>query len=79
MVFIYAIFDKYSREVYVGMTNNIERRLSEHKRGQSFYTRKFKDIVLIHKEEYNDYKTARKREKYLKSGCGKEFLKSLLL
>jgi len=78
MIIVYAIYDKYTREIYVGLTNDIERRISEHKRGQSRYTRKFKDIKLIYTEYCNDYTSARKREKYLKSGCGKEFLKMLI-
>ena len=78
MVVVYAIFDNDINEIYVGITNNLARRLTEHKRGQSFYTRKFKKIILFHYEECPDYRLARTREKYLKSGCGKEFLKSLL-
>lgn len=79
MIVVYAIFDNVSREIYVGMTNSVERRLAEHKRGQSEYTRKFKDISLFYKEEFSNYKEARVKEKYLKSGCGKEFLKRLLV
>ena len=60
------------------MTNNLDRRLSEHKRGQSKYTRKFKNIELIYTEEFENYKLGRKREKYLKSGCGRTFLKKLI-
>ena len=60
------------------MTNDLGRRLSEHKRGQSFYTRNFSDFRLIYKEECEDYKKGRIREKYLKSGCGKELLKTLI-
>ncbi len=78
MITVYSLYDKILNEIYVGMTNDFERRLSEHKRGQSFYTRKFKSFVVLHKEEYPDYKIARKREKYLKSGIGKEFLRSLI-
>jgi len=76
MITVYAIFDKIIKEIYVGMTNDLERRLSEHKRGQSKYTKKFIDFILIYKEEFDSYINARKKEKYLKSGCGKEFLKS---
>ena len=78
MIYIYAIFDKSCNEIYVGLTNDLERRLVEHKRGQSRYTKKFKNPVLFYKEEALDYKKAREREKYLKSGCGKEYLKTKL-
>lgn len=77
MICVYAIRDKMIKEIYVGMTNDLERRLSEHRRGQSQYTRKFKDIELIYTEKFDDYSVARKKEKYLKSGCGKEFLRGL--
>lgn len=60
------------------MTNDLGRRLLEHERGQSKYTRKFSDFSLIYKEEFASYKLGRKKEKYLKSGCGKEFLKNLI-
>ena len=78
MIIVYSIYDKFYKEIYVGLTNDIERRIKEHKRGQTQYTRKFKNIKLFYKEEFEDYKTARKREKYFKSGCGKEFLKEKL-
>ena len=75
MITVYAIFDKCTRKIYVGLTNDINRRISEHKRGQSKYTRKYTGIDLFYSEELENYKKARIREKYLKSGCGKEFLK----
>ena len=78
MIFVYALFDRKSSEIYVGMTNNIERKVAEHRRGQSKYTRKFKSIECLLLEEYASYGEGRKREKYLKSGCGKEFLKEIL-
>lgn len=78
MITVYAILEPEFGEIYVGMSNNLERRLAEHKRGQSKYTKKFKNILLIYKEEYSDYKSARKREKYFKSDCGKEYLRTLI-
>ncbi|MBI2100624.1 MAG: GIY-YIG nuclease family protein [Candidatus Vogelbacteria bacterium] len=78
MILVYAICDRPSKEIYVGLTNNLERRIREHRRGQSFYTRRFRDFVVLYQEEYPDYRSARKREKYLKSGIGKEFLRSLI-
>ncbi len=78
MITVYAIYENDLKEIYVGMTNNIDRRLSEHKRGQSRYTKKFKSFILIHTETFEDYKEGRIREKYLKSGKGKELLKSKL-
>ena len=54
------------------MTNNIERRIKEHNLGYNKTTKAYKPFLLIYKG-----KKARGREKYLKSGIGKEFLKSI--
>lgn len=60
------------------MTNDLERRLSEHRRGQSFYTRRFKDFQVIYSKNFENYIEGRKKEKALKNASGKEFLKSLV-
>ncbi|MFZ3031892.1 MAG: GIY-YIG nuclease family protein [Candidatus Moraniibacteriota bacterium] len=78
MITVYALYDKHLEEIYVGMTNNLARRLSEHKRGQSFYTKKFKEFNLIFSQEFENYTDGRKKEKYLKHGSGKEFLRTLV-
>ncbi len=77
-IFVYAIYDTYSKEIYVGMSKNVAQRLSEHRQGKSKYTKKFKDIMLFYSEEYSSYEEARKREKQLKNSFGKAFLKSKL-
>jgi len=75
-VTVYAIkFD--SGEIYVGISANLPRRLEEHRRRQSPSTRGFHgDFEVIHTEEAADYRTARSREKYLKSGPGRQILKA---
>lgn len=60
------------------MTNDLDRRIKEHNMGQNRSTKAYKPFELILKEEYATRDEARKREKYLKSGIGKEFLKKLL-
>jgi putative endonuclease len=64
--------------MYVGMTSDLERRVSDHNSGYNKTTKPYKpfDIVLV--EEYSTRILARQREKYLKSGIGKEYLKSLI-
>lgn len=78
MVTVYALYDKGLKQIYVGMTNNIERRLRQHQQGESLYTRRFSDFVVIYTESCEDHGDGRKREKYLKSGFGKKFLKTLI-
>ena len=78
MITVYAIYDQILKEIYVGLTNNLTRRLQEHKSGNSKYTKKFKNIELFYFKEFANYKIAREYEKKLKSGYGKEFLKKEL-
>ena len=38
---------------YTGITDNINRRIEEHKKGYSLYTKQFSDIQLVHQEEFD--------------------------
>ena len=78
MFFVYAISSLNRNYIYVGLTNNITRRIEEHQRGSNRTTKAYRPFKLILLEEYKTRVEARKREKYLKSGIGKEFLKSLI-
>jgi len=53
--------------LYIGVTNNLERRISEHKQGLiEGYTKKYSCNKLVYYEWYTDIKEAIKREKQLK-------------
>ena len=60
---------------YIGHTNNLDRRLQEHQTGRSPYTRKNKVTRLLYSEIYDSRSEAMKREKFLKTGNGREWLK----
>jgi putative endonuclease len=51
---------------YVGITSDIDKRLSEHKSGLSIYTKKFADIQLVYNEKYDSKEDALRREVQLK-------------
>ncbi|OQY92043.1 MAG: endonuclease [Sphingobacteriales bacterium UTBCD1] len=77
MFYVYAISSEIRKYIYVGLTNNLERRIKEHNSGNNRTTKPYRPFKLIYSEECKDRIETRKREKYLKSGVGKEFLKSL--
>jgi putative endonuclease len=77
MFFVYLLENENNKK-YIGFTNNIKRRLSEHKNKKSFTTSKSKNWRLIYFEMYLDKKDALGREKFLKSGSGYKFLKRQL-
>ena len=59
------------------MTNVLERRIAEHNNGENKSTKAYRPFKLIYSETFPDRISARAKEKYLKSGIGKEFLKML--
>ena len=73
---VYAIKNKNGR-IYVGLTKNINQRLEDHNKGRVFSTKGYKPWNLLYSESCKNRIEARKREKSLKSGYGKEFLKNL--
>ena len=78
MYYVYAIKSTKRNYIYVGITNDLERRLSEHNNGLSITTKPYSPFLLIVAEELDTRIEARKREKLLKSGVGKEYLNRLL-
>ncbi|MBI2196393.1 GIY-YIG nuclease family protein [Candidatus Daviesbacteria bacterium] len=51
---------------YVGCTGNVARRLDEHNKRLSKYTRSKGPWELVYKEEFSNLRLARKREKQIK-------------
>ena len=81
MCHVYVIKSLKDHKNYTGITNNLERRLSEHNQGKisTPSTKNRGPFKLIYSEKVEDRINARKREKFLKSGCGREFIKSISL
>jgi putative endonuclease len=77
MFYVYAIKSISRKYIYVGITNDLERRLKEHNGKQNRSTKAYVPFILIYSEIIETRIDSRKREIYLKSGIGKEFLKSL--
>lgn len=75
MYTVYVLKSKIARKSYVGITDDLERRVKEHNNGKSFYTKRFTPWEVIHTEKCETRQEARKREKYLKSAAGRSFLK----
>jgi predicted GIY-YIG superfamily endonuclease len=63
---------------YVGQTNDLHRRLQEHQDGRSPFTSKFGFKKLLYSETYSTRANAMKRENFLKSGQGRQWIKSKL-
>ncbi len=51
---------------YIGVTNNVRRRLAEHENSESFFTKKFSDLKLVYCEKYDNKHEAVARERQFK-------------
>jgi putative endonuclease len=79
MYYIYVLKSKKNNKNYVGFTTKTPlERLNEHNSGTNVFTRYNRPFELIYSESCPDEDFARKRERFLKSGNGRSFLKTKL-
>jgi putative endonuclease len=57
------------------MTQNLEQRINEHNQGKTQSTKHWRPWILFFIETFDSRQEARLREKYLKSGFGKKWIK----
>ncbi len=76
--YVYIIESDNSGRKYVGSTNNLERRIHQHNRGENSSTRKGIPYRLIYFESFESKELALKRERFFKTGKGREVFKKLL-
>ncbi len=74
---VYVLSSLTKEYIYVGLSLNVERRIEEHQRGKESTTRPYRPFEVLTVELLPDRIEARKREKFLKSGVGKEYLKEI--
>jgi len=77
MITVYAISSLSKSYIYVGLSSQLEKRFARHNKGQNKTTKPYAPFKLIYTKEFATRKEARAHEKYLKSGVGKEYLKSI--
>lgn len=66
------------RRLYIGRTNNLKRRVSEHWRGEVISTKNRRPLKLIFAEAFYLVEESKRRERWLKSGAGRGELKRMI-
>jgi putative endonuclease len=66
MFCVYVIKSQKNKSLYIGFTNNLRRRLAEHNKNQSDYTKNKGPYEVIYCEFYKSEKDAKVREENLK-------------
>ncbi len=75
MYFTYVLKSEKDDDLYIGYTENLRRRFEQHNSGLVESTKDRKPFVLVYYEACTNKDKALLREKYLKSGFGRRFLK----
>lgn len=78
MHYIYVIQSIMDNHLYTGSTHDLRKRLREHNAGRVFSTKTRGPLKLVYYEACLNEQDARAREKYLKTGMGKRYLKNRL-
>ena len=78
MYYVYVIQSKKDKQFYTGFTRDLENRIREHNEGRVSSTKERGPFELIYYEACLNERDALAREKYLKSGMGKRYLKNRL-
>ena len=67
--YVYIMTNRYNTVLYTGVTNNLLRRVWEHRNGRgSQFTSKYRVTKLVYFEETTDVRAAIAREKQIKAG-----------
>jgi putative endonuclease len=76
---VYILYSEKFNKNYTGYTSNLIERFKSHNILETKgYTVNFRPWKVIYIEFFNSKSEAMKREKYLKTGIGREFIKKLI-
>ncbi|MEA2031314.1 MAG: GIY-YIG nuclease family protein [candidate division Zixibacteria bacterium] len=73
MFIVYVIISEEGYR-YTGFTSDIKKRIDQHNSGISRWTKRGTNWQLVYSEQFSNKTEALQRERWLKSGHGREFL-----
>jgi putative endonuclease len=76
--YVYLLQSRKTKEWYIGSTKDLQKRILRHNAGKNHSTRHGIPWKIIYCEISLNRRDARAREKYLKSGMGRRYLKNRL-
>lgn len=76
MYYVYVLRSVKDKQFYVGYTNDMKKRLADHKNGKVSSTKNRRPLELVYYEGCLKQQDATEREKYLKTAWGKRYIKN---
>ena len=78
MFYVYVLLSEKDGNLYTGSSSDLKRRIVEHKNGRVKSTTNRRPLKLVYYEACLNEDDARGRERYLKSGMGKKYIRGRL-
>ncbi len=78
MHYVYILISLKDKKFYIGLTNDLKRRIKEHSSGKNQSTSHRRPLKLIYYEAHHNKNDAARREKYFKTTKGKHTLRQML-
>ena len=76
--YVYVLLSNRDGKYYIGSTNDLNRRVSEHKQGKNISTAKRLPVELVYFEGHRSKQDAVRRERYYKTTKGKVTLRQVI-
>lgn len=78
MYWVYVLESQLNGRFYVGHTNDRDRRVEQHNRGEVKSTRPHRPWILVYSEAYATRKEAMRREREIKSRKKRKYIEELI-
>jgi len=78
MYYVYVLLSEVDHQFYIGLTNEIDRRLTQHRLGEAPSTKPRRPLRLLYYEAHQSRADALRRERYFKTAKGKTTLRQVL-
>jgi len=73
-VWVYILFSEKLGRHYVGITNDLSRRLTQHRNGQSHWSSRADDWLMVYSHQFDSMPSARQMEMTIKARGAKRFI-----
>ena len=78
MFYVYVLRSLKDNQFYTGYTSDLRKRIKEHFSGESFATKTRLPFEIIYYGAHRNKKDALSRERFLKTGWGRNYLNRVL-
>ena len=76
--YTYILYSKKLNKFYIGSTDDVNKRLAEHNRGKTTFTRTWFPWELVYKETFETRSDAFKHERYIKAQKSSKYIRGLI-